>query len=79
MRVKQIRGREMWTRAEIVEMLDRYIIGQKEAKRVVVDRRVKRVKRRFTSVIKSEYGYFDAFFGPLIGQYGHYPLCATSG
>ncbi|MCP4572127.1 MAG: ATP-dependent protease ATPase subunit HslU [bacterium] len=35
MRVKQIEQRSMWTCAEIVALLDRYIIGQDDAKRSV--------------------------------------------
>jgi len=35
MRVKQIEQRPMWTCAEIVALLDRYIIGQDDAKRAV--------------------------------------------
>ncbi len=35
MRIKKIETREMWTCPEIVEMLDRYIIGQVDAKKAV--------------------------------------------
>ena len=35
MQIKQIEARSMWTCPEIVEMLDRYIIGQDDAKKVV--------------------------------------------
>ena len=35
MRVRQIEQRPMWTCAEIVTLLDRYIIGQDDAKRSV--------------------------------------------
>jgi ATP-dependent HslUV protease ATP-binding subunit HslU len=35
MRIKQIESSRMWTCGEVVAMLDRYIIGQQDAKRVV--------------------------------------------
>ncbi len=35
MRIKQIETRAMWTCPEVVEMLDRYIIGQNDAKKAV--------------------------------------------
>ncbi len=35
MRIKQIENKAMWTCPEIVEMLDRYIIGQNDAKKAV--------------------------------------------
>jgi len=35
MKIKQIEQSSMWTCAEIVTMLDRYIIGQDDAKKAV--------------------------------------------